>query len=450
MLPLSPEVISYNSKSKNRLPISTLNTIHRMNEINPRVYPPFKSCSMEFDYYNKVIDSAYSQFVLAAGEEEYDGVIFIPRIRTGGTDKLLKSYLKVLSGIMKLKILMVCEDSTKSAWTEEFEELADVLYLDESYDSHTPHTHIIASIHYYITQLAPKFIWGFNSRLAYLLIGTYGESLSRYTDIWVVTFAHWIHEVSYREFGMIHDYITSCNSYIKYIISDNSKFVDKLNKQYNLEVDKLIHIPSPNSSSPIEFESKVKREKIRVLWASGIEWNKGIDTLSAIAEKLYIRGVDLHIDVYGTPKNNKGSQLLNGFSKDVNTLNNITYKSAFSSFDDLDPKDYDLFLFTSMIEGMPNILLEAAENQMFVIAPDVGGVSDLIIDKETGFLVKDSLDPDEYVDRIDDFINLDDHNFNQIRSNLVNHYNEFYTVENAYSLFKSIMKQDTLIVASKN
>lgn len=450
MLPLSPEVISYNSKSKNRLPISTLNTIDKMNDVNPRVYPPFKGCGMDFDYYNKVRDSAYSQFLLAAGEEEYDGVIFIPRVRTGGTDKLLKSYLKILSGVMELKILIVCEDSTKSTWTEEFEELADVLYLDENYDSNTPPIYRIASIHYYIIQLAPKFIWGFNSRLAYLLISTYGESLSQYTDIWVVTFAHWIHEVSYREFGMIHDYITSCNSYLKYIISDNSKFVKKLNKQYNLEVDKLIHIPSPNSSSPIEFEPKIKREKIKVLWASGIEWNKGVDTLSTIAEKLHTKGIHLHIDVYGTPKNNKGSQLLNSFNDQVKTLNNITYRSAFSSFDDLDPKDYDLFLFTSMIEGMPNILLEAAENQMFIIAPDVGGISDLIIDRETGFLVKDSLDPDEYVDKVVDFINLDDHDFNKIRSNLVKHYNKFYTVENAYGIFEAIMKQDTLDVPSKN
>ncbi|MGE6441447.1 glycosyltransferase [Psychrobacter sp. NPDC078409] len=440
MLPLSPEVISYNSKSKNGLPISTLNAIHKMNDINPRVYPPFKGCSIEFDYYNKVIDSAYSQFVLAAGEAEYDGIVFIPRIRTGGTDKLLKSYLKVLSVVMKLKILIVCEDSTKSAWTESFEELADVLYLDESYDNNTPNTYIIASIHYYIIQLAPKFIWGFNSRLAYLLIGTYGASLSQYTDIWVVTFAHWIHEISYREFGMIHDYMTSCNDHIKYIISDNSKFVNKLNKQYNLEVDKLIHIPSPNSLIPIEFEPKVKREKIKILWASGIEWNKGVDTLSTIAEELYTRGVHLHIDVYGTPKNNKGSQLLNSFNNEVKSLNNITYKSAFNSFDGLDPKDYDLFLFTSMIEGMPNILLEAAENQMFIIAPDVGGVSDLIINRETGFLIKDSLDSGEYVNRIDDFINLDEHDFNKIRSNLVNHYNKFYTVENAHGLFKSIIK----------
>lgn len=442
MLPLSPEVISYNSKSKNKLPISTLNIIHRMNDINPRVYPPFKGCGLEFDYYNKVRDSAYSQFILAAGEEKYDGVIFIPRIRTGGTDKLLRSYLKVLYGAMKLKILIVCEDSAKSAWTEEFEELADILYLDESYDSNTPPAHRIASIHYYVIQLAPKFIWGFNSRLAYLLIGTYGESLSQYTDIWVVTFAHWIHEVSYREFGMIHDYITNCNSYIKYIISDNSKFVDKLNKQYNLEIDKLIHIPSPNSSEPMKFHSKVKREKIRILWASGIEWNKGIDTLTTIAEKLYNKGVNLHIDVYGTPKNNKGSQLLNSFNNEIKTLNNITYQSAFSSFENLDPKDYDLFLFTSIIEGMPNILLEAAENQMFIIAPDVGGLSDLIVDRETGFLVKDSFDSDEYVDRVLEFISLNDHDFNQIRSNLVNHYNQFYTVNSAYGLFKSIIKQD--------
>ena len=133
---------------------------------------------------------------------------------------------------------------------------------------------------------------------------------------------------------------------------------------------------------------------------------------------------------------------MNSFNNEIKTLNNITYQSAFSSFEDLDPKDYDLFLFTSIIEGMPNILLEAAENQMFIIAPDIGGVSDLIVDRETGFLVKDSFDSDEYINRILEFMSLNDHDFNKIRSNLVNHYNQFYTVNSAYGLFKSIIKQD--------
>ncbi|WP_440455012.1 glycosyltransferase [Psychrobacter sp. ASPA161_9] len=441
MLPLSPEVIKYNSIAKNKLPMKVLNTIHKMNDINPRVYPPFNGCGMTFDYYDKVTDSLYSTLALAAGDKNYNGVVLIPRIRTGGTDKLLKSYLRALCEGIGLEILIICEDSTTSTWTEEFEELADILYLDEIYNSKTPPTYKIASINYYINLLEPEFIWAFNSRLAYFLIGTYGAALSKITDIWVVTFAHWIHEVSYREFGMIHDYILHCEAHIKYIVSDNSNFIEKLERQYQLNRGKLIYIPSPNSLKDIIYKPNIKRKKIKVLWASGIEWNKGIDTLSEIANILNKQNIEVEIDVYGTPKNNKGYKLLDKFKEQISKVSNINYKSTFSSFDALLPNDYDVFLFTSIIEGMPNILLEAAENQMFIITSNVGGISDLIKDGRTGYLIENSLDPYEYVERIRDFINLDNNQYNDIRKTLVSHYNSVYTSKCAIAEFKNILNK---------
>lgn len=439
MLPLSPEVIKYNSITKNKLPMKVLNTIHKMNDINPRVYPPFSGCGINFDYYDKVVDSSYSTLALAAGNKAYDGVVLIPRIRTGGTDKLLKSYLNALCRGIGLDILIICEDSTDSAWTEEFKELTDILYLDEIYTANIHPNYIIASINYYISLLKPKFLWAFNSRLAYFLIGTYGETLSKITNIWVVTFAHWIHEVSYREFGMIHDYILHCESYIKYIISDNSKFVDKLERQYQLNRDKLIYIPSPNSLKNIVYETNIKREKIRILWASGIEWNKGVEILVKIASILDEQGINVEINVYGTPKNNNGYKLLDKFKGEISKLSSIEYKSTFSSFNALLPGNYDMFLFTSIIEGMPNILLEAAENQMFIISSNVGGVSDLIQDGKTGYLINDSFDAYEYVERIKDFINLNNYQYNEIRKNLVSHYNLVYTSECAVDKFQDIL-----------
>lgn len=440
MLPLSPEVIKHNSEIKDKLPLNVLETIHSLNDINPRIYPPFKGCGIKYQYYNKFVDSAYSIFSLAVGSKQYDGVIIISRIRTGGTDKLLKSYLNVISNLLKLNILIICEDSTESAWTGEFENMAEVVYLDKIFDSNIPQPYKIAAINYYLIQMNPKFVWAFNSRLAYILICTYGEVLHKHMDLWLVTFAHWIHEVSYREFGMIHDYLPKCINYIKYIISDNSVFIDKLSCQYNLSSEKLIHIPSPNSLKPISYEKKLKRENIKILWASGIEWNKGVNILTDIAIELKNKGVRASIDVYGTPKNNNGYKLLDSLKKKAGKLNNLEFKGEFSNFNHLDPQSYDLFLFTSMIEGMPNILLEAAENQMFIISSDVGGVTDLVKHDITGLLVENSLNSDEYIDRIISFMNMDEENFNHIRKNMVENYNRLYTSKVAQEIFDEIIE----------
>ena len=55
-------------------------------------------------------------------------------------------------------------------------------------------------------------------------------------------------------------------------------------------------------------------------------------------------------------------------------------------------KKSDIFVLTSRWEGFPLTILEAMRAGLPVIASDVGGVSEAVLDKETGFLVRDSDD----------------------------------------------------------
>lgn len=440
MLPLSNSVINFNRSSQNKLPESVLETIHSMNGYSPRIYPPFKGCGMQYGYYHKIIDNAYATLSLAVGNDcGYDGVILIPRIRTGGTDKLLKSYLSVLSGKMNLNILIVCEDSSRCEWSELFEDFATVLYLDKIYAKNMPKHIQIAAIHMVLKFIKPKFVWGFNSRLAYMLFCTYGKTLKSDMDLWVVVFAHWIHEVSYREFGMIHDYFPRMKDHLSYVIADNNKFVNTLIAQYNLNKTKIGCIPSPNSLTEVEFLPRIKRSKLRILWASGIEWNKGLETLAKIARELDVQQIPVEIDVFGRPKNNEGVKLLEWFKKETLDLKTVSYKGGFSNFDALKPGDYDGFLFTSMIEGMPNILLEAAENQMYIISSLVGGVGDLVQHQNTGSLIENCFEVSAYVESIKQLCAMNSEDYNQIRQNLVKHYNSHYVANIAEERFRQII-----------
>lgn len=439
MLPISNHVKSFNDVTA-KLPEQVLQSIHEMNHYSPRVYPPFKGCGMQHHYYNRIIDNSYATLAVALDNNaKYDGVILIPRIRTGGTDKLLKSYLSVLSNNMDLNILIICEDSTSSEWTPLFESMADVLYLDSIYDSKIPQSAKIASLNMVIEMMSPRFVWGFNSRLAYVLFSTYGKSLKEVTNLWVVVFAHWIHEISYREFGMVHDYLPRIKENISYVISDNSRFVDLLVQQYNLTPEKLKYVASPNSLNGIDFYPKVKRSKLRLLWASGIEWNKGIEVLSLIGHELKKRNLPVEIEVYGRPKNNDGVKLLEVFKKNTASLETVVYKDGFSNFQSLGPESYDGFIFTSMIEGMPNILLEAAENQMFIISSLVGGIGDLIEDGNTGILIQDCFDVNSYVNAIEELLQMSNESYNDIRKNLVSHYNSRYVADVATQDFSNII-----------
>jgi glycosyltransferase involved in cell wall biosynthesis len=61
----------------------------------------------------------------------------------------------------------------------------------------------------------------------------------------------------------------------------------------------------------------------------------------------------------------------------------------------VDP-DFDVFLYTSESDGIPNVLLEAMSHGYVAIAPNVGGIGELV-NEETGFLVENYDDVDAYV-----------------------------------------------------
>ncbi len=49
--------------------------------------------------------------------------------------------------------------------------------------------------------------------------------------------------------------------------------------------------------------------------------------------------------------------------------------------------NFDIFLFTSMTEGLPNVLIEAQAFGVPVISTAVGGVPEVVTDGKTGILV---------------------------------------------------------------
>lgn len=120
----------------------------------------------------------------------------------------------------------------------------------------------------------------------------------------------------------------------------------------------------------------------RLLWASRIGAQKRPELLASIAKALSLAGLDVAIDVYGTPDSGVNPrEILDARSPGV------AYHGSFSTFHDLPIKSYDAFLYTSAYDGLPNILLEALGAGLPVIAPDVGGIGEVVKPGLTGWLV---------------------------------------------------------------
>lgn len=137
--------------------------------------------------------------------------------------------------------------------------------------------------------------------------------------------------------------------------------------------------------------------KHRLLWASRVSAQKRPELVGRIAMALRRKYPGLVIEVYGQVDAVYDQQVL--FA-----VPGVVYRGDFDGFDSLPVERFDGFIYTSAFDGLPNIILEALSARLPVIAPDVGGVGEAVINDETGFLIPDFADDDAligaYVDKV--------------------------------------------------
>jgi putative glycosyltransferase len=135
-------------------------------------------------------------------------------------------------------------------------------------------------------------------------------------------------------------------------------------------------------------------KKVKVLWASRVTREKMPDMIKLIADKLDPK--EFQIDVFGAFSDDIDKNFFAGVPV-------INYRGAFDGFSSLPTEDYDILLYTSVGDGVPNILLEATAAGLPILASNDGGVHEFIQDGKTGSLVKEIRDVDGYVKKLKDF-----------------------------------------------
>lgn len=180
-----------------------------------------------------------------------------------------------------------------------------------------------------------------------------------------------------------------------YVTSDHSIILKNLEDYYDIQIEKSKFIPLYN---PIKFLYhyddfvkvlsnaiiNVNIKPIKFLWAARVDRQKNLSLFLDIANS----NSEIIFEMYGEP--NLGDAL-NEFN-DLKTASNVLYKGKFSDLRELICHDHDYvgFLMTSKVEGLPNTLLEIGTIGIPIIAPNVGGISE-IINRDTGYLVENNL-----------------------------------------------------------
>ena len=171
---------------------------------------------------------------------------------------------------------------------------------------------------------------------------------------------------------------------ISYIVSDSEY---QIKRDYTLlgecEKNKLLRnlceLPISNHYFPGD---------VKFLWASRIAFEKRISILPVIAKLIDDAQLNCSIDVFGEGNVSDVNDLL----EKLRPFKTINYKGSFSSFNKIPIDKYSCLIYTSLNDGVPNVIVEAMSQGLPVIAPCVGGIVALV-SEDNGFIIEN--DPDD-------------------------------------------------------
>lgn len=171
------------------------------------------------------------------------------------------------------------------------------------------------------------------------------------------------------------------------IVSDHARALDDLGSAIGDDVRSKSQVLYTHCAVPAD-SALAERPHRRLLWASRLDAQKRPELLVAIARRLAVDLPDVVVHVHG-------SMAGEGEATDIFAgADNIVYHGPFDGFQSTNPARYDALIYTSLFDGLPNIVLEAMAEGLPVVAPAIGGIPE-VLGPDTGYVIED--DPDEDV-----------------------------------------------------
>jgi len=223
------------------------------------------------------------------------------------------------------------------------------------------------------------------------------------------------------------------------VVTDSMK--NKI-KEFGFNIKNIFTIPNGVELSEFENLSKTDvRKKLKIddseniiLFVGTLKTVKGIKYLIEAVKIVKEKGLKIKLLLVG---DGEEKEELKKISEKLNLKENIIFVGR---IDNKEIPEYmiasDIFVLPSLSEGLPVVILEAMASGIPIIATKVGGVPDIVKDKENGFLV-DSKSPTQIAEKIlyllanDDtrkFISLNnfkkakDYSWNIVMENLIKVY----------------------------
>lgn len=382
---------------------------HHIHTIEPKVY----LYSGHEQHTNRIVGYD-SELSYAAGvayktacqylhHDAYDYILIVPWLITGGADMFFINYANSVARARKDKhvLIIATHEASKSlskeilgiADTVDFLPLPELIRSSDTYKS-TCQT-VLSTL---IENLRPSVLHIANSLMGYVYVERHALYLRAHQIKVIATGYNEVVNAHGQRLGYVHEFIPNCYPQLSLITTDNQSMIDMWATEYGFNRDTMVLHHQPFKPAPYYKQAgDYKDDVVRVLWASHVRKEKRPETAVGVA-RLLAHDKRFHIDCYGAV--DKGHYPINPFI--AGKLSGLRYKGGYKNFfQDINLREYDLFLYTSMFDGTPNILIEAGLAKLSIVSSAIGGIPELLGNDAT--LINNPTDPRLFAAALEQF-----------------------------------------------
>lgn len=388
-------------KDQQKIPPFVLNAWKNINKIETQLYPTEADLRGTTFY-----DSDISRF---AGEvfcrlihdikKRPDYTFVVPWIVPGGADKLLLNYIAAIKKAHpEWHLAVITTLPSNNEWRHKVPDGVD--FVDFGNQSNTLNEfEKDAVFSMLISQTCMERIHIINSDYCYKWVARHKKYSAKNLIINVSAFCYVRVDGKDRVFSYIDPDLCEIYDVVQKVFTDNQAVIDEAMAKNGFVKNKFIVHYQPFQGTnrdikkdPASLMRRKKRNKIHILWASRITDAKMPEIAISVAKSL---PKNYELDMYGRIDDESR------FDKKIfRTAKNLKYRGSYNNFSEIPTENYDIFLYTTNSDGLPNVLLEVAEVNLPIIASNAGGVKDFIKNNETGILINDIYNIEQYVDAI--------------------------------------------------
>ncbi len=336
------------------------------------------------------LGTAYYTLCDILQDKPFSDIFIIPFLSRGSREKYILSLIEAMYRLDPFKnfLVLLGEEFKGVQWLHRLPPNAAIVDMALHCPSLSIDQRCVLALKIVEVSCPDTRIHMLQSAFADRLLSLYGIVLQerecvyyRFADVERVESGH--ATIVASQIGLIADNI----DYLSKIVCDSNTTIRKDHHRLGVQSHKwqCLHAPV---EMPSILPARDSDAHSRILWASHLNVEKRPSIVPLVATKLESLIPAASIDMFR-------ESVFNEFERThLEGLSNLRCHDLYEGFEALPLSKYSIFLSTSLEDGIPNVILEAMSYGLAVVAPDVGGISEIVIDGETGILLP-SLPDDE-------------------------------------------------------